>query len=625
MRSVYVLTALLIFSAIAVTNAAASSSDRIDGLTATFDPASEETTIHITLIDTNDGDLLDNLKQASWSLIRDGIIVQQQIHLCTMAMTNSECSGSQYNLTHYPPAGSNGEATYLVVETFLGWSTAAPGVVESVSPIVGIENLTGTYSDDVTTLSWDYPESIAMNHSIMIYSHESLATRDNWNSLTKTIVSSSVAAGTTNFEINHSSSSVEREIYYSVTLLYETSEDTRFLGSNTLTVPVKEDNIAPLFVGELTATFNSELDMTTIDWGAGISDEDLMINIYRSQMELPLLDANNLVATVASSLSSYQVEVPMGEHRQSWYAITLIDSQGNEILNLSESSPVAEPVIESTISSSQISNLDVERHVDGTITINWDDTSQSPNAIAKIWRSITGPIDSFDDIEELASTDVSLEQYSHNPLNSVDQAWYAVTLEGVWGSSTIPWHDDTLTTGGNSMENPFRETEEIIEEPVIEFLAQVQSTSGAGGELSDGNLISLGPMYEGDLIIISTSKEVDNISCNDIAGQGSVIYSQSDWALSFSANQSGEACYGTIIDGDDEIGFTMTWNYIENITTVDDENIEDDTEQDDGPAENKGSKESKETIAGVILSIIILALLVYLLVMVKGPQYFEEE
>ena len=137
------------------------------------------------------------------------------------------------------------------------------------------------YSEDVTTLSWDYPESIAMNHSIMIYSHDSPATRANWDSLTKTIVSSSVAAGTTNYEINHSSSTVEREVYYSVTLLYETSEDTRFLGSNTLTVPVKEDNIAPLFVGELSATFNSELDMTTIDWGAGISDEDLMINIYR--------------------------------------------------------------------------------------------------------------------------------------------------------------------------------------------------------------------------------------------------------------------------------------------------------------------------------------------------------
>tara|TARA_B110000003_G_scaffold255808_1_gene272903 strand:- start:1346 stop:1744 length:399 start_codon:yes stop_codon:yes gene_type:complete len=132
-------------------------------------------------------------------------------------------------------------------------------------------------------------------------------------------------------------------------------------------------------------------------------------------------------------------------------------------------------------------------------------------------------------------------------------------------------------------------------------------------------------MYEGDLIIISTSRVVENISCNDIAGQGSVIYSQTDWSLSFSANQSGEACYGTISDGDDEIGFTMTWNYIENITVVDDESDEDDTEQDDEPAGNKGSKESKETIAGVILSIIILALLVYLLVMMKGPKYFEEE
>ncbi|MFL2968463.1 MAG: hypothetical protein ACJZ6A_04870 [Candidatus Poseidoniaceae archaeon] len=105
MRSAFVLTALLFFSAIAVTNATASSSDPIDALTATFDPNSEETTIHVTLIDTNDAGLLDDLKQASWSLIRDGIIVQQQIHLCTMAMTNSECSGSQYNLTSLSTCG----------------------------------------------------------------------------------------------------------------------------------------------------------------------------------------------------------------------------------------------------------------------------------------------------------------------------------------------------------------------------------------------------------------------------------------------------------------------------------------------------------------------------------------
>ena len=569
---------------------------------------------------TNNATLLDELKDAIF-FIGSSSGTAMQMQLCTQEFSNSECSGAHFEIEYYPT--QSGQTTYYLADS---WSamTRSITISEYVSPVLAVENLTGMYSEDVTTLSWDYPESIAMNHSIMIYSHDSPATRENWDSLTKTIVSSSVAAGTTNYEINHSSSTVEREVYYSVTLLYETSEDTRFLGSNTLTVPVKEDNIAPLFVGELSATFNSELHMTTIDWGAGISDEDLMINIYRSQMYLPILDTNNLVATVDSSLSSFEVEVPMGEHRQSWYAITLVDSQGNENLNLSESSPVSDPVIESTISSSQISNLEAERYSDGTITINWDDTTQSPNAIAKIWRSVSGPISSFDDLEELASTDVSLEQYSHNPLNPVDEAWYAITIEGTWGSGSMPWHDDSLTSGVNSMENSFRETEEIVE-PTFDVLAQVQSTSGAGGEISDGDMISLGPMYEGDIIIISTSRIVENISCNEITGQGSVIYSQTDWVLSFSANQSGEACYGTISDGDDEIGFTMTWNYIENITVVDDEGDEDETEQDDDPAANKGSKESKETIAGVILSIIILALLVYLLVMLKGPKYFEEE
>jgi len=642
MRSALLFATILLFAIVPFSNpAAAGEFSTPDGYTITvsFDNSTEMTTLNITMPVTNNATKLDVIKDANFTIRGErydgdgqymGDIPIGTYQFCTQDFSNSECSGAHFEIEYYPTL--SGQMSYRLLINHPTIQQGIPTIMalsalisQNVSPVLAVENLTGMYSEDVTTLSWDYPESIAMNHSIMIYSHDLPATRENWNSLTKTIVSSSVAAGTTNFEINHSSSPVEREVYYSVTLLYETSEDTRFLGSNTLTVPVKEDNIAPLFVGELSATFNSELDMTTIDWGAGISDEDLMINIYRSQMHLPILDTNNLVATVDSSLSSFEVEVPMGEHRQSWYAITLVDSQGNENLNLSESSPVADPVIESTISSSQISNLEAERYSDGTITINWDDTTQSPNAIAKIWRSVSGPISSFDDLEELASTDVSMEQYSHNPLNPVDQAWYAITIEGTWGSGSIPWHDDSLTSGVNSMENSFRETEDEIEEPAFDVLSQVQSTSGAGGEISDGDMISLGPMYEGDLIIISTSRIVENISCNDIAGQGSVIYSQTDWALSFSANQSGEACYGTISDGDDEIGFTMTWNYIENITIVDDEGDEDDTEQNDEPAANKGSKESKETIAGVILSIIILALLVYLLVMMKGPKYFEEE
>ena len=124
-------------------------------------------------------------------------------------------------------------------------------VEETVPQTMSVENLSASYSDGVTGLTWDYPTGLDMNHSIMIYSHDSPATRENWDSMPKTIVSSSVLAGTTNYQIDHSGTSVEREIYYSVTLLYSTSEDTRFLGSNTLASPVWEDNTAPLFIGEL--------------------------------------------------------------------------------------------------------------------------------------------------------------------------------------------------------------------------------------------------------------------------------------------------------------------------------------------------------------------------------------
>ena len=342
MRWAVLFTSLLLLSTVPLsTNVTASSMDLYTGIniSGTFDNSTESTTLTITIPETNNSSLLDELRMTDVLLLRVSVTIisisppetdifyelKDNFTLCNRTMLNSECAGHTFNIELYPDYPGNESSGYLLAtsmppasvrhagnmtpEESNQWGVWSGTVIattdldvnlnpigwfdERISEIAAVENLSASYSDGSTDLTWDYPESIAMNHSIMIYSHESPATRENWNSLTKTIVSSSVAAGTTNYEINHSSSTVEREVYYSVTLLYETSEDTRFLGSNTLTVPVKEDNIAPLFVGELSATFNSELDMTTIDWGAGISDDDLMINIYRSQMHLPVLDTNN--------------------------------------------------------------------------------------------------------------------------------------------------------------------------------------------------------------------------------------------------------------------------------------------------------------------------------------------
>ena len=497
---------------------------------------------------------------------------------------------------------------------------------ETGSAITAVENLSASYSDGVTGLTWDYPTGLDMNHSIMIYSHDSPATRENWNAMSKTIVSSSVPAGTTSYHINHSSGSVERYIYYSITLLYPTSEDTRFLGSNTLTYPVWEDNVAPLFIGELSAIFDPTSDTTTIDWGAGVDDDDLVINIYRSDKELEMIDSSTFIDSVDASLSSTVVQVPDGEHRQSWYAITLVDSTGNEIIELSEASPVFGPIIESTIDTTIATNLGVERYGDGTIVVTWDDETENPEAVARVWRSFTGPITSLQDVEELISVNLSNEQTFHNPLNPQDEAWYAVTIDAAWGSQQEVWHDETLVLGVNSLSMPIRETEEVAEEVEITFTAQVITTSGIRESITDGAMISLGEMDQNDVIVITTSYQVENISCYGIAGDGTSIHAEMDWTLILNANQSGQECGGLIADGDQEISFLLSWNYVETVYQSDIAQNPVDGEKESGVSEIASKdKESSDVVAVTILTILILSLLIYLAVMMNKQDYSEEE
>ena len=654
MRSAMLFATLLLLATVPFSNHA-QSLDSSSGivLTAVFDDTTESTTITIYVPVTNDGTLLDELKETSFVLSRapNGITSEWEpavtgIQLCDQSMTNSECSGAVIQFDYYPesnlvPASPSNPAVHytLLIEQDLPTRNEVASsccIDEEVSPILSVDNLTADYSSGVTTLFWDYPQNIPMNHSVMIYSHYDSANVENWDTLPKSIVSNSIAAGTTSYEINHSGSSVEREIYYSVTLLYETSEDTRFFTDNTLSNPVWEDNVAPIFIGELSAIFDADTDTTTIDWGEGVQDEDLSINIYRSSVETDQIDIHTLIASIDSGLSSYQTQVPAGEHRQSWYAIALQDSEGNEILTLSESSPVSDLVIETTLDTTTVTEIDAERYGDGTIVITWEDDTNNPDAVARLWRSFNGPITSLQNVEELSYANVSNKQLAHNPLNAQDEAWYAVTIDGAWGTEQEIWHDERLFLGLNSMSTPIRETEEPVEESVINFSTYVLTTSEIRASISDGGIVSLGELNQNDLIVISTSYPVTNISCHGMSGEGTVIHSGEDWALSFSANQSEEECFGLISDGDVEITFYLSWNYVDTQVTDDrgdstDRNEEDDRQEregDDGEeredADNK-KDDGKEVAAIAILSILILALVIYLVVMMRKQDYTEEE
>tara|TARA_Y100001954_G_scaffold60374_1_gene65624 strand:+ start:14038 stop:15957 length:1920 start_codon:yes stop_codon:yes gene_type:complete len=639
MRSAVILATLLLLSCIPfTTNADGLQSSGIN-IEVTHDSLNEMATITITAPVTDNSSLLDDLKNTELVIIRTHQtdapeiieIVATGVKICELADLNSECSGSSITLSHYPIPSNYSYYDYWIVDqpnfenglyNIIAMDT---NILQDTSPIASVENLSASYSNGVTDLTWDYPTGLDMNHSIMIYSHDSPATRNTWNEMTKTIVSSSIPAGTTTYQIDHSGTSVEREIYYSVTLLYPTSEDTRFLGSNTLTSPVWEDNKAPLFIGELSASFDPISDTTTIDWGAGVDDDDLVINIYRSDKELDMVDSTRFIDSVDASLSSTVVQVPFGEHRQSWYAITLQDSAGNEIVELTEASPVSEPVIESTIDITTVTNLGVERYGDGTIVITWDDETGNPEAVARVWRSFTGPITSLQDVEELVSVNLSSEQTSHNPLNPQDEAWYAVTIDAAWGTGQEVWHDETLVLDLNSLSSPIRETDEVVEEVEITFSAQAITTSGIRENITDGAMISLGEMDQNDIVVISTSYPVENISCYGIAGDNTSIHAEMDWALTFNANQSGEECGGLISDGDQEITFVLSWNYVETVYESDNSrNTVDDEDDDDDRLGSKG-KESSDVVAVTILTILILSLLIYLGVMMKKQDYFEEE
>ena len=639
MRCAVLFTSLLLLSVVPLsTNVTADGSGENYGITASFDNSTEMITLNITMPVTNNATKLDVIKDANFTIRADRYDGDGQYmddvpigtyQFCTQEFSNSECSGAYFEIEYYPTL--SGQMQYRLLINHPTIQQGAPTIMafsdlisQNVSSVLAVENLSASYSDGVTDLTWDYPTGLDMNHLIMIYSHESPANRENWNEISKTIVSSSIPAGTTSYQIDHSGTSVEREIYYSVTLLYPTSEDTRFLGSNTLTFPVWEDNTAPLFIGELTATFDPISDTTTIDWGVGVDDDDLVINIYRSDKELDRVDSSRFIDSVDASLSSTVVQVPFGEHRQSWYAITLQDSAGNEIVELTEASPVSEPVIESTIDITTVTNMGVERYGDGTIVITWDDETGNLEAVARVWRSFTGPITSLQNVEELASVNLSNEQASHNPLNPQDEAWYAVTIDAAWGSGQEVWHDETLVLGLNSLSDPIRETDEVVEEVEITFSAQVITTSGIRENITDGAMISLGEMDQNDIIVISTSYPVENISCYGIAGDNISIHAEMDWSLTFNANQSGEECGGLISEGDQEITFVLSWNYVE---TIYESNNSRNTVDDDDDQNRQGSKgkESSDVVAVTILSILILSLLIYLAVMMKKQDYSEEE
>ena len=608
---------ILLLMGIAPVSSASFSSDPIASFSGSFETTSEQTSISIEVIQTNDADFLDQIKQSTWKLLRNSSQVGDEFSLCTLEMLNSECAGNIVNITTSPPPDFSGQAIYDLVGTLSDGTIYAGGTTqinENTSEILAPESLTAAYdsTNQVTNLEWIIPSETPAGYHIVIYRHTTPASGATWQMMTKEMLTNSISEGETSYAVDHSGTSIEEEVYYSVTFQYPMSEDVRFIGTNTLDTPILEDNIAPLIFGELSAIYNPDTSTTILDWGVGISDPGLLINIYRSSIVLEEIDPNTHVATVDASMSMYEVMVPFGEHRQSWYTVTLEDEVGNEATTITPASPSTGPIIESTYSPTIVNSITAERLVDGTITVSWQDNTGNADATAKVWRSILGPIDSLQNIEEVGSTSVGSLSFNHFPVDALDAVWYAVSIEGTWGSETLPWHDETMSAGMNSMTDSISELAPPVNENVeANLTVEVWGLDNKWHLIGDGGSYNLNGMINGSQVLIRTSEEVENITHGTFGDVETV------------ATLGGPSLYFLEITADREIGVSVYVDGEEvhfmrlSVSVIEDtDNLADESED-----EIEGhSPEGERTIAVYIIGVLMIVLFGYLMVMMRDPS-----
>lgn len=488
---------LLITPLIPLVNADESTDNTLEArdISATF--SNEYVELSWRNIQTSNTSLLDDLHMSTYEVLRHtqpitfDIVNSLQpiitgIEACSIGDNNAMCSGKNHTISLTPPEGTDGVFHYGVVTVLPngsrttslnpGLSQILTGLVETVADHWGPTNLQGVYDTATksTTLTWDNAVNGGNNHQIWVWRHSEEATRENWESLSKTsvaVIFDAVAETWT----GTISGEVERDAWYSITYDNGTFSDTRFLRDNTLSSPIREDNIAPDLRGEVTAIFQPFSGVTQLFWD-GASIAEYSINIYRSPSQIVNLNNNDVtkITSIMGTATTFEYIVPFGEFGNFWYAVTLVDELGNEIDILSSYHPVSEAIFENTIADESLTvptNIQVEQYLNpgqiAMIEISWTDSEVISNATYHIWRSSKGEIIQAD-IDEHPSLIDGVEYVGNAssgepgillplPQNIDRQSWYAITVEGHFGSSQSQYNHSTIISGVNSMNTSIHE------------------------------------------------------------------------------------------------------------------------------------------------------------------------
>ena len=453
-------------------------------LDAQYLPDMEITNISWRNIQSTDGQLLDELKMATYEVHRSSTMFQpgfdrettmiaSDISACYATDSNEECSGKRHVLEYYPPPGNvNVRFIHYAIVTILrdgtvtdpvnlGVSQTPHGHVEDTAPIQSPQDFTATYnaSNQTTNLSWR-PTCTGSNYNYVLYEHNEPATKSTWSEMEKAIRTDEIPQNVSEYTLDWTNESIERSVYYTLTCLYPpycegevcypASEDVRFYTDNTLSESIIEDNRVPRYSGHLLAEYDREDSATALQWTKVVENDISSILLYHSSN--PIVSVMQENVTVLAELPADSVEfihqLTPDWMTTSYYALGLVDNSGNVQTDNFDVLGKVGPVLERMLPIS-ITSLDVEIQNSTTLLFSWDIDSRFIQGEAVLWKSeLTTPDLSVEwtEVSRLNPMDGEL----HYSVNQLERSWYALTLEGTWGSSTNTHIDDRIEANTNA-------------------------------------------------------------------------------------------------------------------------------------------------------------------------------
>ena len=633
---------------------------------AEFFPDTETTLLQWRNIITSDGLLLDQLKMATYEVHRNEggrffaeaitpeTMIAENIPACYMNDFNEVCSGKLHSITFEPEPGTEASVSYAIITTLrdgsrtevvnIGYSQTPQGHMEIVAESNAPELFTASYDveNQRTDFTWR-PTCNPGNYVHALYEHAEPATKSSWDSMDKTLVTNFIEGDASEYSIDWSNESVDRETYYTITCwyppycddlgCYPAREDTRLHSGNSLSIPIIEDNQAPRYGGSLSAQFNDEEDQTILQWSEVSQEEISKILIYHASSPIVSIEQDGI--QVLAELDSTSIEfihhLPVDWMLTSYYAIGLVDQQGNVQIDEFDVSGKVGPILERNLPIS-VSSFEIHQE-NSTLHFQWDLDSHFIDGDAVLWKADSSNPDMSPAWEEVTRLSPTTLEHHMTP-NELSEAWYALTLDGTWGSSPSRHSDDRIYLGTNAVlftpvqnEDESETPDEISPEDTIELPEFRLDLVDQNRSLSNGDWVTLE----------STSNATYTIEFTHSQNNSTIR-----WTDALNTNPFWSAATKT------ENGFSITINEPINLIHIestnvngelhivrvgvdwpDEQPVEPEPSDESELVEEKESKEDKSSPLPIltVIGIIVAYILIVLTLRPKNelPLHFEEE